>query len=295
MRRWALGLLATLLVAACGSAPMPSASPSAAATAATSTPIVAATPSSQPPTSTSTPLATLALDESIKLDPTRVLQVCHGTFERQSLPMMECGNVIKIALQALGGDAAHVARADFRFACTAGPCLGASSDLGNVVVSGATLASEVTVVRGSDGGLAPTAIRAVEMPAAHPFTPPAVARPAVAGATKAIAGRTPYPLCGDETAPMHGPFDQAARTCFLTGVLAGARVEFVARSRGLEGEPTVLIYRFDGSGGLLIYSLDKTDSVDTGRWLSFWSGISDGAGDRVFDLGGDQTMAVAVN
>ena len=87
---------------------------------------------------------------------------------------------------------------------------------------------------------------------------------------------------------MHGPFDQAARSCFLNGVLAGARVEFVARSRGLEGEPTVLIYRFDGSGGLLTYWSDN------GSWMSFRGGISDG-GERVFDQGGLQTVAIEVH
>jgi hypothetical protein len=79
---------------------------------------------------------------------------------------------------------------------------------------------------------------------------------------------------------MSGPFDAAARTCFLAGVLAGAKVEIVMRGRGTEGQATVEIDRYDGTGGIYVYV------ADSGKWTAYRAGIGPIGGGRVFTATG---------
>ncbi len=123
-------------------------------------------------------------------------------------------------------------RVDVRFACEGAPsCTAPDPDRVFVTVVADGTATEVEVTRAADGTIAATATRPGTVATPPAFTPPAPALAALPGAPASLATRPPYPLCGQEETPMAGPYDEAARTCFLTGVLAGSPVEFVSTRR----------------------------------------------------------------
>lgn len=260
-----------------GSPSVPGSSGSApSATAASPLPTTAS------PVRTTSPAATaIALDPAIKLDPARVLQVCEPFGRDTTEAPIACGDAIALAIQALGTRASGARRASFSFICNHSPtCPDPSPTRAWVTFSGSGPAAEVAVVADSTNGLTVASVSSGIVGPNPSFAPPPVARPVVNGAPKEVARRTPYPLCGDEMTKMGGPYDAAARSCFLNGVLAGASVEFVARSHGIEGEPTVEIDRYDGTGGLWVYS------GDNGRWTSYRTGIGPVGGGLIFGADG---------
>jgi hypothetical protein len=138
----------------------------------------------------------------------------------------------------------------------------------------------VKVVLAADGGLSVSEVQPAVRPAVPAFAPPARGLATLAGAPASLAGRPAYPLCGTEHAPMGGPYDEAARTCFLTGVLAGSPVEFASLGAGTEGGPFVSLYRFAGAGGVQVVSGEGD------AWTRRFAGIADAGGGLVFDIGG---------
>jgi hypothetical protein len=220
-----------------------------------------------------------------KLDPAAVLQVCESWPGGAAEPAIPCADAIEAAFASLAPPA--VSRIDMRFTCP-GPdtCPAADPDRAWVTVSDGSTATMVELARDADGGLSVVGTSPGALPAAPPFTPPPVARPDIAGAPASVAGRVPYPLCGDEKATMGGPYDVAARTCFLSGVLAGSPVEFISRSSGTEGEDTLALYRFDGRGGVEMLSMGD------GAWTTFRTGIAAPYESLVFDVDGVSSKRV---
>jgi hypothetical protein len=144
------------------------------------------------------------------------------------------------------------------------------------------------VVLAADGGLSVAAVHPAIALARPAFTPPAPARADLLGAPASLVTRPVFPLCGAEQAPMGGPYDEAARTCFLTGVLAGSPVEFASLGAGTEGAPLVSLYRSAGSGGIEVVTGDGA------TWTRRYTGIADAPGGLVFDIGGMSTAAEPV-
>ena len=194
---------------------------------------------------------------------------------------IECEDGIRLGFQTLAADAARVSRADFGFSCEGDGCQPPSPSRAYASFWGPGVARRVTLAFSEADGLVAVASSAAgSQPAAPAFTPPAVSRPIVAGEPAWVANRTAYPLCGDETAGMAGPFDTAARQCFLDGVLAGQRVEFVSRSQGTEGGAFIEIDRYDRSGGITAYIMSD------GAWSAYRTGITLAGVDLVFSRGG---------
>jgi hypothetical protein len=79
---------------------------------------------------------------------------------------------------------------------------------------------------------------------------------------------------------MGGPYDEAARTCFLAGVLAGSPVELASIGSGTEGRPFVVLYRYGGTGGI------EQVFGEAGAWVRSRTGIGTAGGGLVFDVDG---------
>ena len=61
---------------------------------------------------------------------------------------------------------------------------------------------------------------------------------------------------------MGGPYDEAGRRCFLTGVLAGSPVEFATLGAGTEGGGIVRLYRYAGTNFHQFLLWDKDSAFD---------------------------------
>jgi hypothetical protein len=215
-------------------------------------------------------------------DPATFLQVCRLSVavDADSIP---CADAVETALRAPGLAGAHVTRVDVRAACERGACGGSRAGSLAVTVLSERPPTEVDVVRGTDGGLTVDTVHPGTPPATPPFTAPATGLAALPGAPPVLAGRTAYPLCGEETAAMGGPYDLPARRCFLDGVLAGAPVEFASRTTGTEGGALTTLVRFAGSGGI------EYITGEGGLWTRAFTGIRPANGGLVFDIDGMAT------
>jgi hypothetical protein len=285
-----ISLALTFIVVACTSEPAPSgagpnpstggASPSAGA--ATPGAALATTP---PPTilATDTPTAapTATPAEPARPDPATFLQVCRAADLAKIRPV-PCADVVEVALAAPELAGARLDRVETGGSCD--PALACGRvDAGPgawVTVLSDRDPLIIRVMPAADGGLSVTEVHAAIRPAMPAFAPPASGLAKLPGAPASLAGRPAYPLCGTEQAPMGGPYDEAARTCFLTGVLAGSPVELASLGAGTEGAPFVALYRYAGAGGIEVVT------GEGGAWTRRFTGIADAAGGLVFDIGG---------
>ncbi len=282
--------IVVIAVAGCDLATVPTASAPAtsdgsapASTAASPLPSPVRTePPSDPPTPA--PSTSPSDGAAAHPDPATFLQVCRSADLADVAPV-PCSDVVEAALGAPELAGTRIERVE-----TGGTCDPARS-CGLATVAPAawvTVLSDgdpmiVKVVLGADGGLSVAAVYPAIPPERPPFTPPAPGLADLPGAPPSLAGRTAYPLCGTEQAPMGGPYDETARTCFLTGVLAGSPVELAALSTGTEGGALVSLYRYAGSGGVGLVT------GEDGRWTRRFTGIADATGGLVFDIAGMST------
>jgi hypothetical protein len=91
-------------------------------------------------------------------------------------------------------------------------------------------------------------------------------------APSAVADRPVLPSCGTEDATTpRGPWNDAARECFVAAYLAQRPVEFVSTSLTTEGDPITSIYRVRDGGQVEIF-IDSTRDRYAGlgpRWQQF--------------------------
>ena len=280
MRRLAVLTVLLLVVTAC-EATIPPASPGSSP--ATTTPSPTDPPATIEASPAPTPTPAGATDDvAAEPDPATFLQVCRAFEGAGGEPPIPCEDAVTTALAAEAETAPT--RVDVRFACEGAPsCTAPDPARVFVTVVADGTATEVEVTRASDGTVAATTTRPGTLATPPAFTPPAPALAALPGGPASLATRPPYPLCGEEETPMGGPYDEAARTCFLTGVLAGSPVEFVSRGDGTEGGPYVHLYRYSGSGGLELVT------GEGGVWLRRVTGIAEAGGGLVFSIGGMST------
>jgi hypothetical protein len=139
---------------------------------------------------------------------------------------------------------------------------------------------EVTV-RLENGSLVAGA--AVALTAADIGSRPTVASPDaskadVGTAPTSVTDRPALPFCGTEKAGLAGPFNATGRRCFLDSVLAGAAAEFASRRSDVGGEPFVELWRFAGTGPVVVL-LDQD-----GRWSELTCALAIlPATDQLFD------------
>jgi hypothetical protein len=291
--RGLLAVAAAILIAACGAAPPvpgPSAS-SAAPSGGVSSSGPADVESAPPSHAGATPLPSIdAFDVHLR----SITVVCVAGPEEDpnaSPPDIEppdpidCEDAVTWAVRSLGASHSAPVRAEFRFDANCGalaPCA-ADTSRGTVYLafgSGAPLA--VPVAR--DPATAdPFVFPAQPLPpAAWPtplYVPPAVARPNVGNAPPAdVSSRPSLPLCGINTdgSPGRTPNanDAAARECFLRAVLSGGSAEYDDAVTSSEGDPIVLIYRYDRQGSVQLFIDGTRDQQGNLRWTHAVCSIS---------------------
>jgi hypothetical protein len=217
-------------------------------------------------------------------DPATFLQVCRDLDGATPDPI-PCADAVEIALGTPDLAGARVTRVDVRPACEPRACGRTTAVPVALTVLSDRPPLQIEVVRGTDGGLALGTVRPGKPPTAPAFTPPAQGLATLPGAPASLAGRTPYALCGEETAAMGGPYDRAARRCFLDGVLAGSAVEFASQTNGTEGAGLITLVRFAGSGGI------EYVTGEAGQWTGAFTGIRPVSGGLVFDIDGMATRS----
>ena len=113
----------------------------------------------------------------------------------------------------------------------------------------------------------------------------------------AVANRLVLPTCGTErTTTPHGPWNEAARACFVDAYRAQRPAEFVSTSLTTEGDPITSIYRVLPAGQIEIF-IDSTQDRFAGNgrgWQQLECStlfIADSPGSPVpaIDLGPDNT------
>jgi hypothetical protein len=198
---------------------------------------------------------------------------------------IDCEDAVTWAVRSLGSSHPAPVRAEFRFDANCGalaPCA-ADTSRGTVYLAfGSGPALGVPVAR--DPATAdPFVFPAQSLPpAAWPtplYTPPPVARPNVGNAPPAdVSSRPPLPLCGVNTdgSPGRTPSatDAAARECFLRAVLSGGSAEYDDAITSSEGDPIVLIYRYDRLGTVQLFIDGTRDQQGSLRWTHAVCSIS---------------------
>jgi hypothetical protein len=226
-------------------------------------------------------------DTSGRPDPATFLQVCRDLDGATPDPI-PCADAVEIALEYPGLAGARVTRVDVRPACEPRRCGRTTAVPLEITVLSDRPPLEVEVARGTDGGLAVGTVRPGKLPTAPAFTPPAPGLATLSGAPASLIARSPYPLCGEETAAMGGPYDRVARRCFLDGVLAGSPVEFASQTNGTEGGGLITVVRFAGNGGI------EYVTGEAGQWTRAFTGIRPASGGLVFDVDGMATRSEPV-
>jgi hypothetical protein len=90
-------------------------------------------------------------------------------------------------------------------------------------------------------------------PAPDSSSVPGVERPVIKGAPADFAARTPFPFCG--RAELDEP--PAVIACFRDAVLGRRPAELVQTVFGTEGGDIIRVYRFEGRGAVLMYTLES--------------------------------------
>jgi hypothetical protein len=246
------------------------------------------TPAPSPPASPTWPSETDRPSESpptvkpVRFKPGELLQVCE-LFEQlepgDDLPedwisALRCQDAIGVALQWL--DLTDLPeRAYVSYSCFDNACADHDPDLAYVTIDTGAGVREIAIAQ-SDARFTVVADRERLAPSHDPFVPPPPRRIDVGDAPASIAKRRRLPTCGEETADRN----QAGRRCFVMGVLAGSPVEFVSRQPATEGGLVTTIYRFEGTGGIVV--LFRGDD----GWVRYATGIRPMPTDEIFTTGG---------
>lgn len=195
------------------------------------------------------------------VDPTNVTRLCEvARFDTPS--DLACSEAVAAALGAMGLMETEVVRAEVRWQLICRPdtpCPTPEPNAVEVVVLLRTGdAVSATVRRDSDGRLhagPPVPVHGSALATPPPFDPPAAGRYDLGeGLPNELATRSPAPLCGEEDAGMAGPFDSAARKCFLDSVLNRSAAEFLSHRADIEGAGFTELWRFGGKGPLVVYT-----------------------------------------
>lgn len=256
---WAIGVVLTLtsLVGIGCALPQPSPGPSID----TVPPSQSATPTSSPEPASPSHTESAAPSTPPPPSADAVTRVCQAEpFESPS--ELACTDAIARALES-SGLTASVERVDvlWQKPCGGDPCVSPRPDTAYVVIRFADGEPVMVTVRLSPAGdldaESPVPVDSAALPPPPPFTEPPVALSDPGPSPSEIAQRTPFPLCGSETAGLAGPFDANARGCFLAGVLNRRPVEFLSKRSDVEGVPLVELWRFEGRGPVLVFTAQR--------------------------------------
>jgi hypothetical protein len=288
-----LALAAAVLIAGCGAVPpVPGPSATSASPAGGVSPSgPAETESASPLPGGATPLPSVAAFD-VHLRSITVVCVAGQAEDPNASPPdveppdpIDCEDAVTWAVRSLGSSHPAPVRAEFRFDANCGalaPCA-ADSSRGTVYLAfGSGPPLGVPVAR--DPATADPFVFPAESlpPEAWPiplYAPPPVARPNVGNAPPAdVSSRPPLPLCGvnADGSPGRTPnaTDAAARECFLRAVLSGGSAEYDDAVTSSEGDPIVLIYRYDRQGSVQLFIDGTRDQQGSLRWTHAVCSIS---------------------
>jgi hypothetical protein len=236
------------------------------------------TPTAEPETPAPTGAAAAAPD------PSMFLQVCQGFGAGGDELPIPCSDAVAAALADPSIAGSPVSRVAVGFRCPGdASCAPPDADVAFVAVTAGNVATVLRVTRAEDESLTTVVVGRGSPSTPPPFPAPAPGRAQLPGAPASLAAREPYPLCGREDTPMGGPYDEAARRCFLDGVLAGSPVEFASVGAGTEGAGYVRLFRYPGTGGVQLVS------GENGVWRRRTTGIRVAGDGLVFDIDGLST------
>lgn len=272
-RRSLPALLAIAFAACTGPVPSPTATPTSSPVATPSATPTGAGPARSPspgPTSAATPIPP---DWPLHADPDALTRICEEPPDGDLDDVLHCGGAIEAALRALGTGARAVGRADFAYGpvCPPGAPCPLTPDAGHVVFWWPARPLPVVRVALDEYGAVvayPPEPLPFEPPPAPAIVSPPAARPDVGEMPPPeVAGRAPYPYCGHDGGGLIGPLDRVGRRCFVESVLAGKAAEFIVRLVTVEGDPATDVWRFAGSGPIVVFVDQTQDTFSAGGWL----------------------------
>jgi hypothetical protein len=119
----------------------------------------------------------------------------------------------------------------------------------------------VVVNRDPTGALiadTPQELSPSQLEPAPPYSAPPTSLAQVPDPAPEVAARAALPFCGGEDAGLAGPFNAAARSCFLAAILNARSAEFLSKRRDVGGNSFTELWRFEGSGPIVIYVREGT-------------------------------------
>jgi hypothetical protein len=87
---------------------------------------------------------------------------------------------------------------------------------------------------------------------------------------RAVAERAPLPACGIESAStQNGPWNLAARRCFLDAYQAGRAAELLVTRLTIEGDPIRTLFRILGPGRVEVFIDSTRDAWSAKTWEQY--------------------------
>lgn len=225
----------------------------------------------------STPMAVSAVPDetplpdlpALAIDPARILQWCDPWpgLDPEVQPI-DCTEAIEAAVRATGPLQGSIFQADSHYSppCVipdrCGPALPNRAFV--ILLSRAAGPLLVEVVRTPDQAIMAFAPKPGPAPSPAPaMDPPAVQRPNFPGASDEFREREPFPFCGRGEMFEERP---AINRCFVLSVRSGTPAEMILDGSSVEGDPVTVIYRFAGSGAVIVWFDSSRDPLSSQQW-----------------------------
>lgn len=242
---------------------LPTPAPTRSPVAASPTPVLA-TPTPVPPLA----IADLPRVELAEIDATAV---CDPVASQSNLEAgdatIACSDGLALAIAVVRTATPDAVTRLYleRPRCSTSPCSAAELSTATVTAWTSTRVFAVELDSRSETVDRPRLIDDAGWPESRGTGAPAVERPPLEGAPAEVAGRTALPYCG--RSELGDPPDVSG--CFRDAVLDTRAAEVIDLAFGTEGGNLLRIYRFEGTGRLVVYIHDQTVDAD-GRQADAW-------------------------
>ena len=234
------------------------------------------TPSSAAPTATtSASRAFLAFDDLpvLQIDLTDVTAVCDPTpgiqFPQPGSSLIGCADGLQLGLRAIETATDEpIRRAYLRLPfCDVAPCTTEQRNIGNVTAWTSTGAWRTNLDVRTRTATAPEVDPSPIWPNLD-APAPAIERPELPMAPSELTNREPFPNCG------HIDMGEPPGPCFLAQFLHGLPAELSMTVYGTEGGEGLELFRFTGSGSIVVYSRHIDSNAVVSGWYSYQGPLS---------------------
>lgn len=269
----AVAVTAVVVLSACSagaSEPATSPSPSLPTPAATWSPVAT---SPDPAPATPTPVAPLVIADlpRVELAEIDATAVCDPAASQSNLEAGEatitCSDGLALAIAVVRATTPDSVTRLYleRPRCVAIPCSVTELSTATVTAWTSTRVFAVELDSRPETVDRPRLVDDAGWPESRGTSAPLVERTPLDGAPPEVAGRSALPYCG--RSELGDPPEVAG--CFRDAVLDGRAAEVIDLAFGTEGGDLLRIYRFDGTGPLVVYVHDQTVDGD-GRQADAW-------------------------